>query len=58
MDKMWKSFFQIIIMYILYHSTINFVYWLFFHLDIIKNDINSKLKVKMNKILIYGFQWG
>ena len=28
------------------------------HLDIIKIEINFKLKVKMNKILIYGFQWG
>ena len=28
------------------------------HLDIIKSEINFKLKVKMNKILIYGFQWG
>ena len=27
-------------------------------LDIIKSEINFKLKVKMNKILIYGFQWG
>ena len=28
------------------------------HLDIIKSEINFKLKVKMHKILIYGFQWG
>ena len=28
------------------------------HLDIIKSEINFKLKVKMNKMLIYGFQWG
>ena len=28
------------------------------NLDIIKSEINFKLKVKMNKILIYGFQWG
>ena len=28
------------------------------HLDIIKSEIKFKLKVKMNKILIYGFQWG
>ena len=28
------------------------------HLDIIKSEINFKLKVKMNKILIFGFQWG
>ena len=28
------------------------------NLDIIKSGINFKLKVKMNKILIYGFQWG
>ena len=27
------------------------------HLDT-KSEINFKLKVKMNKILIYGFQWG
>ena len=28
------------------------------HLDIIKSEINFKLKVKMKNILIYGFQWG
>ena len=28
------------------------------HLDIIKSEINFKLIVKMNKMLIYGFQWG
>ena len=28
------------------------------YVDIIKSEINFKLKVKMNKILIYGFQWG
>ena len=28
------------------------------HLDIIKSEINFKLKVKMNKMLIYGFQGG
>ena len=28
------------------------------HLDIIKSEINFKLKVKINKMLIYGFQWG
>ena len=28
------------------------------HLDIIESEINFKMKVKMNKILIiYGFQW-
>ena len=39
----------------------DFVYWLLFtdiHLDIIKSEINFKLKMKMKKILIYGFQWG
>ena len=29
-----------------------------FYLDIIKSEINLKLKVKMKNILIYGFQWG
>ena len=28
------------------------------HLDVTKSEINLKLKVKMNKMLIYGFQWG
>ena len=28
------------------------------HLDTIKSEINFKLKVKMNNIFIYGFQWG
>ena len=28
------------------------------HLDIIKSEINFKLKVKMNKMLIYGFSMG
>ena len=54
MDKMWKSFFQI-----LHHSTTNFCILVIFlhilHLDIIKSEINFKLKVKMNKTL--GFQW-
>ena len=40
----------------------NFLYTSYFshilHLDIIKSEMNLKLKVKMNKILIYGFQWG
>ena len=30
----------------------------FIQIYIIKSEINFKLKVKMNKILIYGFQWG
>ena len=58
MDKMWKSFFQIIIMHILHHNTMNFCMLVIFHLDILKSEINFKLKVKMNKMLIYGFQWG
>ena len=29
-----------------------------FYLDIIKSEINLKLKVKMKNTLIYGFQWG
>ena len=46
MDKMWKSFFQILCFsHALYP-------------DIIKSEINLKLKVKMKNILIYGFQWG
>ena len=60
MAKMWKGLFEILcISYITDQP--NFVYWLFSHilyLDIIKSEINFKLKVKMNEILIYGFQWG
>ena len=50
------------IMYILHHNTIIFCILVIFlhilHLDIIKIEINFKLKVKMKNILIYGFQWG
>ena len=46
-------------MYILHNQ---FLYSDYFshiiNLDIIKSEINFKLKVKMHKILIYGFQWG
>ena len=57
MDKMWKSF------YVHLTSLHNkFLYAGYFshilHLDIIKSEINFKLKVKINKMLIYGFQWG
>ena len=38
----------------LFHSYFSHI----LHLDIIKSEINFKLKVKMNKMLIYGFQWG
>ena len=66
MLKTWTKFnVEIIfsdIMHILHHNTTNFCILFFFshilHLDIIKSEINFKLKVKMNKILIYGFQWG
>ena len=60
MDKMQRSNFMILCTYYITTQQI-FVYWLFshiLHLDNIKSEINFKLKVKMNKILIYGFQWG
>ena len=60
MDKMWKSFFGYNVHLTSQHNTFLFHgYFLhILHLDIIKSEINFKLKVKMNKILIYGFQWG
>ena len=50
------------IMYILHHNKTDFsIYTGYFshilHLDIIKSDINCKLKVKMNNILIYGIDY-
>ena len=59
-DKMWKSFFQILcvshitLLPILYTGCFSHA----LYPDIIKSEINLKLKVKMNNILIYGFQWG
>ena len=57
MDKMWKSFYV--------HTTSQHTQLLYtgyfshiLYLDITKSEINFKLKVKMNKMLIYGFQWG
>ena len=63
MDKMWKAHFEIPPMSCITDQPF-FVYWQsgyfshILHLDIIKSEINFKLKVEMNKILIYGFQWG
>ena len=60
MDKMWKSFFHNCYVHITSQHN-QFLYTGYFshilHLDIIKNEINFKLKVKMNNILLYGFQW-
>ena len=57
MDKMWKYFFRYYAHITSQHN--KFLYTGYFSRILhIKSEINFKLKVKMNKILIYGFQWG
>ena len=57
MDKLWKSFFQILYITSQHNQFLYTGYFLhILHLNVIKSEINFKLKVKMNKILIYGSQ--
>ena len=59
-DKMWKSYFEILCISLITLLQI-FVYGCFSHAlypDITKSEINLKLKVKMNNILICSFLIG
>ena len=52
-EKRYYAYLTSQINYFLFHGYFSHI----LHLDIIKSEINFKLKVKMNKMLIYGFQW-
>ena len=57
--KMRKALFEILWMsYIKLINCIQVIFHTFFTLILFKSEVNFKLKVKMNKILMYGFQWG
>ena len=60
MDKLWKYFLRYYASLTSQNNKSLFTGYFshILHLDIIKSEINFKLKVKMNKILIYSFQWG
>ena len=53
-----STLFEVLRMCYITDQPILVIFQTFIYLEIIKSEINFKLKVKMTKILIYGFQWG